>query len=64
MEQVKKTYKRETALGLLAALAALFVWGLIVERADIVDTARYLTTPVFLFATAAFGMDAVAKQFK
>tara|TARA_R110000744_G_scaffold209773_1_gene328777 strand:+ start:904 stop:1089 length:186 start_codon:yes stop_codon:yes gene_type:complete len=55
-----KTYKREVALGMLVFLGALFVASIFKEEA--LGIAEYLTTPIFLFATAAFGIDAYAKQ--
>lgn len=60
----RKTYKRETACVMLATLAGLFAWGLSVDKAQVVDVAKFLTTPIFMFAGGAFGMDAIAKQFK
>lgn len=60
----QKTYKRETGCIMFVMLAGLFVWGLVAESEQVVDVAKFLTTPVFMFAGAAFGMDAVAKQFK
>jgi len=55
-----KTYKREVALGMLVFLGVLFLAGIFNE--EVLGIAEYLTTPVFLFATAAFGIDAYAKQ--
>lgn len=55
-----KTYKREAAIVMLLFLAGLFLWGIWEPRAG--DAAQYLTTPIFLFAGAAFGVDAYAKQ--
>lgn len=55
-----KTYKREAAAVMLLFLSVLFVWGVWEPRAA--EAAQYLTTPVFLFAGAAFGVDAYAKQ--
>lgn len=62
MENARKTMKREYAITLMVALFAMFVWGLIENREEIVEVAKYLTYPVFLFNAAAFGLDAVAKQ--
>lgn len=59
-----KTYKRETAWALLAALLVLCGFDLWSGGGS---AARYwgelLTTPVFLFAGGAFGLDVVAKQW-
>lgn len=55
-----KTYKRETALVMLVLLGASHLWGVFDERAA--DMAVYLTMPIFMFAGAAFGLDAYAKQ--
>lgn len=57
-----KTYKRETAIVMLVLLGAAHFWGVFDERAA--EMAVYLTTPVFLFAGAAFGMDSYAKQVR
>jgi len=55
-----KTYKREVALSMLVFLGVLFVASIFKE--EVLGIAEYLTTPIFLFATAAFGIDAYAKQ--
>ena len=55
-----KTFKRETAWGMLAFIAALVLWGVWEPRAT--EAAQMLIAPVFLFAGAAFGVDAYAKQ--
>lgn len=52
-----KTYKREVSMIMLAFLASLFLWG---DQ----EAARFLTMPIFMFAGAAFGLDAYAKQIK
>ena len=57
---MKKTYKREVALGMLMFLGAIFMASL--HTPELLGIAEYLTTPIFLFATAAFGADAYAKQ--
>jgi hypothetical protein len=57
---MQKTYKREAAITMLVFLGALFIASLFYKEA--VQAAEYLTTPVFLFAAAAFGVDAYAKQ--
>lgn len=59
---MKKTYKRETAMGMLVFLGVLFLAA--IWEPVLIDTAKYLTTPIFLFATAAFGLDAYSKQVK
>ena len=55
-----KTYKREVAGAMLVFLGALHVWGIYAPEAA--QTAEYLTVPIFMFAAAAFGVDAYAKQ--
>jgi hypothetical protein len=57
---MSKTYKREVAIGMLVFLGGLFMGSL--HSPDLLGIAEYLTTPIFLFATAAFGVDAYAKQ--
>lgn len=56
----EKTYKREVALVMIAFLFVLFIVS--IWKPEVVGIAEYLTTPIFLFATAAFGADAYAKQ--
>lgn len=52
----QKTWKREVALLLLAALGfTVFTHNL--------EMASVLVWPVMTFAAAAFGLDSVAKQF-
>lgn len=63
MEPVQKTMKREYAVALMLFVLGLFMWGLIAQRTDVIETAKYLTFPVLLFNAAAFGLDAAAKQF-
>lgn len=58
-----KTYKRETAWALLAALGGAFVYGHGAGQDAVIESAKFMATPVFLFAAGAFGMDALAKQF-
>ena len=58
-----KTYKREVALSLFAALAGGFLYGHATGDASVVESAKFMATPVFLFAAGAFGLDAFAKQF-
>jgi hypothetical protein len=55
-----KTYKREAAVALFLALGGFFLAGIWVESA--IQIAEFLTTPVFMFGAAAFGVDAYAKQ--
>lgn len=57
---MQKTYKRELALVMLVLLGVLFVLGM--SSVEAMQAAEFLTTPIFLFATAAFGVDAYAKQ--
>lgn len=52
-----KTYKREVAM---AALAGTFAIGLSGDA----ELAEIFVWPVFMFAGAAFGLDAFAKQIK
>lgn len=59
---MQKTYKREVAMAMLAFLGTMFIVSLWFTEAT--QVAEYLTTPVFLFAAAAFGIDAYAKQVK
>ncbi len=59
---MQKTYKRETAFGLLCYLCGLFVWGVDNEAAR--QIAEFLTLPVFTFAAGAYGLDAYAKQIQ
>lgn len=60
--EVKKTYKREVAGGMLAFLATMSVAGVVIPGA--LNVAETLVTPIFLFAGGAFGMDAYASQIK
>jgi len=55
-----KTYKREVAGAMLVFLAVLHVAAIF--YGDALQTAEYLTTPIFLFAATAFGVDAYSKQ--
>ena len=59
---MEKTYKREVAMAMLAFVGVFHVLGMWMPEA--IQVAEYLTTPVFIFAGAAFGMDAYAKQVK
>ncbi len=58
--EVKKTYKREVAGGMLIFLAGMSTTGMIYPGA--LAVAETLVTPIFLFAGGAFGMDAYASQ--
>ncbi|AUQ64452.1 hypothetical protein [Phaeobacter inhibens] len=57
-----KTYKRETAWALMGCLVGAFIYGHGSEHAAVVESAKFMATPVFLFAAGAFGLDAIAKQ--
>jgi len=57
---MQKTYKREVAISMLMFVVGAHTAGMWFSEA--VQMAEYLTTPVFMFAGAAFGMDAYAKQ--
>ncbi len=57
---MQKTYKREVAIGMLVFLGIFFIASLFYTEAA--QVAEYLTTPVFMFAAAAFGVDAYSKQ--
>lgn len=57
-----KTYKREVAMVMLAALFALYVAGMWIPEAT--TAAEALKHEVFIFAGGAFAMDAYAKQVK
>ena len=59
---MEKSYKREVAGVMLVFVGALFLASMWFEQAT--QAAEFLTTPVFLFAGAAFGMDSYAKQVK
>lgn len=56
----EKTYKRETALGLLAFWMILGVAGIWVPEAG--RTFEFATLPIFSFAGGAFALDAAFKQ--
>ena len=60
--EVNKTYKREVTYALFGFLAAMAVAGVFLPGAF--ETAKYLVTPIFLFAGGAFGMDAYARQIQ
>jgi hypothetical protein len=47
---------------MLGYLGLFFIWG--VSNATALRIAEFLTLPVFGFVTAAFGLDALAKQFR
>ena len=59
-DSTHKTYKRETASVMLLALLGFFLGGL--ESPESLEIAKYLSTPIFLFAAGAFGMDSYQKQ--
>ena len=58
-----KTFKRETALALLAFWAGLVVWG-VLGNPSAADAATTIMWPVFGFAAGAFGIDAFAEQIR
>lgn len=59
-----KTYKRETAWALLAALLGLCLFDIFKGGGTAAQTwGDLLSTPIFLFAGGAFGLDVVAKQW-
>lgn len=59
-----KTYKREVALALLAFIVILCVVDLLTFGTTAAfKWAELLWVPIFVFAMAAFGLDAAAKQF-
>ena len=57
---MNKTYNRELSLAMLVFLGVLFALGM--SSVEAMQAAEFLTTPVFMFAAAAFGVDAYAKQ--
>jgi hypothetical protein len=57
-----KTYKRETAWAMAFFNAALFLWGLIALREDVVEVAKFLTTFTVTALSAALFADFKAKQ--
>ncbi len=60
MTEQPKTMKREVACVMLLFLGIMHTAGVFYPAA--VQTAEYITTPIFLFAGGAFGMDAFSKQ--
>lgn len=60
----QKTYKREVAVGMLLFLAGLFLAGIIFPETLAIEAAKFLTTPIMLFASGAYGLDALAKQLR
>ena len=58
----EKTYKREVAIAMLFAVFGLAIAGVWEQGAA--DAAKMLSWPVFMFAGAAFGLDAFAKQIR
>lgn len=59
-----KTYKRELACAMLAALIVGWVWALLAARPDAYSELRFLTPFVFIFLGGAYGVDAYAKQIR
>ena len=60
MQPKEKTYKREVAMGLLAWLIGMTIWGIWEPQAA--QAAEFFTLPIFTFAGGAFAIDAVFKQ--
>ena len=58
-----KTYKRETALGMLAFLAVLAVMA-VFRPAEAMPVLEVLVYPILAFAGMAFGLDSYAKQIR
>lgn len=56
-ELFPKTYKREVSVLCIAATFAMALWGP-------EGMAEIFVWPVFMFAGAAFGLDAFAKQIR
>lgn len=63
-EVATKTFKRETAVVLLLLWAGMGVFGAVAGDQYFIQVARDMGYPVMGFATAAFGIDAVGKQWK
>lgn len=59
---MEKTYKREVAIAIMAALFGFAAYGVATGNAVAVDIFREGILPVSLIVMGAFGMDAVAKQ--
>lgn len=59
---MKKTLKRETAGAMLVFLFGLFLYSALTANPVALDAAKFLTLPIFSFASLAFGLDAYAKQ--
>jgi len=49
---------------MLLGLTSLFGYGIYSQDTIMLDVAKFLTTPVFMFNLGAFGLDAMAKQMK
>ena len=62
MEERPKTYKREVACVMLVLTFGLAIGGAWEPQAMAV--AEIMVWPVFMFAGAAFGLDAFAKQIR
>ena len=60
----KKTYKREWSVTILFIVFAFYVTAFITAREDILEAAKHLTMPAFLFLGGAFGIDAYGKQIR
>ena len=60
---MKKTWKRETAMGLILYLISLSVFDILAdEPTRAFMWAELLALPILAFAGAAFGLDAAIKQ--
>lgn len=57
-----KTYKREAACVMFAFLFGLCIYGLQSGDQSALEWAKLLVSPIFLFGSLAFGLDAAAKQ--
>lgn len=60
METKQKTWKREVALGMLVFLGTFYVTSVFSPAA--LSVAEMMQWPLMAFVTAAFGLDAIAKQ--
>ena len=61
---IRKTFKREIAIGLVAILAGLIAYAMsyVESFTDARDLIEILITPILAFAAAAYGMDWMGKQ--
>lgn len=64
MEKPEKSGKREVAVIVALFVAALFVWGLALERPDVVDVAKFLTPFSASGLAGAFGLHSWITQKK